>query len=374
MAEAKKIVLLGATGSIGHNTLEVIRKHPDKFSLLGIAANQDGDSLRAIQEEFRVPHSRLYKDSGLDGLLELATLADADVVIVATTGTVAVKPTIAALQAGKRVGLANKETLVLAGAFVMPVARQSQGQLLPVDSEHNAVFQCLQGMHDRSQLKRILLTASGGPFLHHTHRELKHVSLKDALKHPNWDMGTKVTIDSASMANKGLEMIEAHWLFGVQHDAIDVVIHPQSIIHSMVEFVDGSVIAQMAPPSMTYPIQHVLAWPDRIGPTYATMDFTRIHRLELRPPDLEKFPCLRLAKEALASGGLSPAIFNAANEVAVEAFVQEHIPFLKIPEIIGDCLQNAEFSAPSTVDELIDLQNELIQFSKSQLKKFTKSD
>jgi len=371
MHERKKVVLLGATGSIGESTLKVIRRHPDKFSLLGIAANQDNDKLNQIGNEFNVPHTRLFRDSGLDGLLELATHPDADVVIVATTGTIAVKPTIAALKAGKRVGLANKETLVLAGAFVMPVARESAGQLLPVDSEHNAIFQCLEGMQHKKHLKRILLTASGGPFLHHTSKELEQVTLEDALQHPNWDMGVKVTIDSASMANKGLEMIEAHWLFGVQPGSIDVVIHPQSIIHSMIEFIDGSVIAQMAPPSMTYPIQHVLAYPDKVEPAHATMDFSRIHKLELRPPDMEKFPCLRLAKEALASGGLAPAVYNAANEVAVQAFVENQIPFRKIPDLIEVCLQNAKFPPPCSVDELIDLQSELIQFSNIQMKKFT---
>jgi 1-deoxy-D-xylulose-5-phosphate reductoisomerase len=370
MADPKKVVLLGATGSIGENTLKVIREHPDKFQLLGIAANQDAANLEQIGDEFQVPHRKLFKDSGLDGLLELATLPEADVVIVATTGTIAVKPTIAALESGKRVGLANKETLVLAGSFVMPVANSSKGQLLPVDSEHNAIFQCLEGMREKRHLKRILLTASGGPFLHHTQRELEYVTLEDALKHPNWDMGRKVTIDSATMANKGLEMIEAHWLFGVDHEAIDVVIHPQSIIHSMVEFIDGSVIAQMAPPSMTYPIQHVLAYPDKVTPSHETLDFSRIYKLELRPPDLDKFPCLSLARDCLATGGIAPAVFNAANEVAVQAFLEEKISFLNIPKLIDESLQKADFSIPSTIDELISLQSTLIQFSESLIKKF----
>ncbi|MGA1204230.1 MAG: 1-deoxy-D-xylulose-5-phosphate reductoisomerase [Opitutales bacterium] len=368
MPDPKRIVLLGATGSIGESTLRVIRQHPDAFKLIGIAANRSADALDRIGIEFGVPERTLFSEEGLEGLIRLATLPEADVVIVATTGTIAVQPTLAALEAGKTVGLANKETLVFAGQFVMPAARASKGRILPVDSEHNAIFQCLEGRRDPAHLKRILLTASGGPFLHHTQRELEHVSLKNALRHPNWDMGTKVTIDSATMANKGLEMIEAHWLFDAQPEQIDVVIHPQSIIHSMVEFIDGSVIAQMAPPSMTYPIQHVLAWPGKMAPAHPTMDFSRIHTLELRPPDLEKFPCLRLAREALAAGGLATAVYNTANEVAVSAFVDKKIGFLAIPKLIEACLQGASFGQPSSVVELIQLESELLEFSKSKLK------
>ncbi|MEX0331284.1 MAG: 1-deoxy-D-xylulose-5-phosphate reductoisomerase [Puniceicoccaceae bacterium] len=369
MAERKKVVLLGATGSIGESTLAVIRHNPDRFELLGAAANQNETALEAIRSEFKVPHHALFRDCGVDGLMELATLPDADVVIVATTGTIGVRPTLAALEAGKTVGLANKETLVLAGQFVMPVASESPGTLLPVDSEHNAILQCLDGCRDKAHLKRILLTASGGPFLHFTRQELDHVTLEDALRHPNWDMGTKVTIDSATMANKGLEMIEAHWLFGVNHEAIEVVIHPQSIIHSMVEFIDGSVIAQMAPPSMTFPIQHVLAWPDKVPPCHPGLDLSLIHRLELRPPDLEKFPCLRLARESLAAGGLAPAIYNAANEVAVAAFCDKAISFATIPRLVEECLQKASFTAPSSLEELLSLETDLHDFSRSLLKK-----
>ncbi|MEX0322569.1 MAG: 1-deoxy-D-xylulose-5-phosphate reductoisomerase [Puniceicoccaceae bacterium] len=367
MADPRKIVLLGATGSIGESTLTVIREHPDQFQLIGAAANRNTEALERIAAEFSVDHTALFEKEGLDGLLKLATLPDAEVVIVATTGTIAVRPTIAALEAGKTVGLANKETLVLAGAFVMPVAKDSAGTLLPVDSEHNAIFQCLEGLRDPADLKRLVLTASGGPFLHHTLRELEHVKLEDALRHPNWDMGTKVTIDSATMANKGLEMIEAHWLYDSEPSKIDVVIHPQSIIHSMVEFVDGSVIAQMAPPSMTLPIQHVLAWPSKVAACAPTLDFSRIHKLELRPPDLEKFPCLRLAREALEQGGIAPAMFNASNEVAVKAFVGNQLRFVAIPQLIEDCLESAEFSMPSSLDELLSLETEMLAFAKDRL-------
>lgn len=368
MPELKKIVLLGATGSIGESTLAVIRKHPDRFKLVGIAANRNIKTFEAVRDEFKVPHSSLFMDEGIDGLMRLATLPEADLVVVATTGTVGVRPTIAALEAGKTVGLANKETLVLAGQFVMPVARRAKGRLLPVDSEHNAVFQCLEGRPDRTQLKRILLTASGGPFLNHTRRELEEVTLEQALAHPNWDMGPKVTIDSATMANKGLEMIEAKWLFDLEPGQIDVVIHPQSIIHSMVEFRDGSVIAQLAPPSMTFPIQHVLSWPDKCEPCASSLDFTRIHRLELRPPDPDKFPCLRLATEALRQGGIAPAVYNSANQAAVEAFLDNQLHFLAIPRLIGHCLEAASFAEPATLEDLLALETELLEFARAQLK------
>ncbi|HSH09853.1 MAG TPA: 1-deoxy-D-xylulose-5-phosphate reductoisomerase [Oceanipulchritudo sp.] len=371
MPAPKKIVLLGATGSIGENTLAVLRQHPDKFELVGVAANQNAAALDTIAAEFKVGRKSLFVEDGIDGLMDLATLPEAEVVIVATTGTVGVRPTIAALEAGKTVGLANKETLVLAGQFVMPIARQSSGRLLPVDSEHNAIFQCLEGLAERSNLKRILLTASGGPFLHHTAIEMEHVTRADALRHPNWNMGTKVTIDSASMANKGLEMIEARWLFDLRPDQIEVVIHPQSIIHSMVEFVDGSVIAQMAPPSMTFPIQHVLAYPDKVAPCCPGLDFSRIHRLELRPPDLQKFAALRLAREALVAGGIAPAVYNSANEVAVKAFLDDKIPFSGIPQLIEACLEKASFPNPASLDDLMALEVQLDEFSLTQLNKLT---
>lgn len=374
MPGPKKVVLLGATGSIGDSTLAVIRANPERFALAGVAANRNADALDAICREFKVPGRTLFSEEGVDGLIRLATLPEADTVIVATTGTVGVRPTIAALEAGKTVGLANKETLVLAGRFVMPVARKAPGRLLPVDSEHNAIFQCLEGVRDKNDegrsdgesVRRILLTASGGPFLHHTRGELAAVTREQALEHPNWDMGPKVTIDSATMANKGLEMIEAKWLFDLSPDRIEVVIHPQSIIHSMVEFRDGSVIAQLAPPSMTFPIQHVLAYPDKLEPCRPGLDFSKIHKLELRPPDPAKFPCLQLAGEAMRNGGLAPAIYNAANQAAVEAFLENRLGFLAIADLIRDCLDSASFSEPSTLDDLIDLESTLLDFARGR--------
>jgi 1-deoxy-D-xylulose-5-phosphate reductoisomerase len=366
-SDRKQVVLLGATGSIGENALEVIRAHPGRFTLCGIAANRNAKALEEVREEFDVPHHALFETEGLEGLVRLATLPEADVVIIATTGTIGLRPTIAALEAGKTVGLANKETLVLGGRFVMPLARSRPGSLLPVDSEHNAIFQCLQG-REKGDLHQILLTASGGPFLHHTRRELAGVGTKEALAHPNWDMGPKITVDSATMANKGLEMIEAAWLFDLQPEQIRVVIHPQSIIHSMVEFRDGSVIAQLAPPSMTYPIQQVLSYPEMIESPRPGLDFTRIHQLELRPPDTGKFPNLRLAAEALRSGGLAPAIYNAANQVAVEAFLKGRLDFLEIPVLVSRCLEKADWPPPATLEELILLERELLAFARAQLK------
>jgi 1-deoxy-D-xylulose-5-phosphate reductoisomerase len=367
MPDPKRIVLLGATGSIGESTLAVIERHPARFELVGIAANQNGAALDAIGKRFNVPNRSLYSTDGVDGLRQLATLPEADLVIVATTGTIALAPTIAALEAGKTVGLANKETLVLGGEFVMRAAREGTGQLLPVDSEHNAIFQCLEALREPGDLKRILLTASGGPFIHHTRREMESITPAEALKHPNWDMGPKVTVDSATMANKGLEMIEARWLFDLAPDQIDVVIHPQSLIHSMVEFRDGSVLAQMAPASMTFPIQHVLAWPDKIEPCVEGLDFTKILKLELRPPDLEKFPCLALARQSLEQGGIAPAVYNAANEVAVEAFLQNQLGFLAIPKLIEHCLKTASFGIPGSLEELLQLGEDLLAFAQAEL-------
>lgn len=368
MPDRKRVVLLGATGSIGESTLSVIRQNPDQFELIGVAANRNAEALSEIQQAFGVRHLSLFQQEGLDGLVHLARLPEADVVIVATTGTVGLRPTLAALEAGKRVGLANKETLVLGGSLIMPVANRYPDMLLPVDSEHNAIFQCLAGIADQTAVRRLLLTASGGPFLHHTRRELALVSVEEALRHPNWDMGPKVTVDSATMANKGLEMIEAYWLFGLQPDHIEVVIHPQSIIHSMVEFRDGSVIAQLSPPSMTYPIQHVLSYPDRLPAPHPPLDWTRIHQLELRPPDLDKFPNLRLAREALMTGGVAPAVYNAANQVAVEAFLDKTLPFTGIAGLVERCLEKADFGEASSVEELEALEQRLLDFSRQQLK------
>lgn len=367
-SQPSKVVLLGATGSIGQSTLKVLRAHPNDFHLIGAAAHSNRNALQSIASEFNCPHTTLFSESGMDGLRQLASLPEADRVIVATTGTSGLLPMLDALQAGKTVGLASKEILVLGGETVMNEVRRLPGRLLPVDSEHNALFQCLQARHDQpDSVRQLILTASGGPFLHHTTRELQSVSLKEALRHPNWDMGSKITIDSASMANKGLEMIEARWLFDIPPKRIQIVIHPQSIIHSMVEFTDGSVIAQLSPPSMTFAIQHVLSFPQSLPPAVPGMDFSRIQSLELRPPDESRFPCLRLAREALIAGGATPALFNAANSVAVDAFSQQRIGFTTIPALIEDCLSLHGPLPPASLHELDSLEQNLLQLARDQL-------
>jgi 1-deoxy-D-xylulose-5-phosphate reductoisomerase len=353
----RRIVLLGATGSIGESTLNVIRKHSDRLELVGIAAGCQGELLDAIAREFGVRETALFSRDGLKGLERLATLPEADIILVATTGTIALRPVLAALAAGKDIALANKETLVVGGHLVMAAARASGSRVYPIDSEHNAIFQCLEGNSNRSEIKRLLLTASGGAFRDTPIDALKNVTVEDALCHPNWSMGPKITVDSATMANKGLELIEARWLFDVLPDQIDVVIHPQSIVHSMVEFCDNSIIAQMAQPSMTLAIQHILLYPQRVQGIHETLDFTKALSLDFRPPDEERFPCLRLARESLAAGGFYPSAFCAANEVAVDAFLHKGLPFLSIPTVITHVLDRMSLELPDNVDDLIEAES-----------------
>jgi 1-deoxy-D-xylulose-5-phosphate reductoisomerase len=353
MSGRRRIVLLGATGSIGESTLKVLREHPDRLELIGVAAGRRAEALDAIAREFGVRETALFARDGVAGLERLATLPEADIVLVATSGTVALRPTLAALAAGKDIALANKETLVVGGHLVMAAARAHGGRVFPVDSEHNAIFQCLEGNAKPGHLRRLLLTASGGPFRDTPLEALAHVAPEDALRHPNWSMGPKVTVDSATMANKGLEMIEARWLFDVRPEQIEVVVHPQSIVHSMVEYRDGSILAQLSPPSMTFAIQHILLYPDRAPGVVETLDFRQALTLDFFPPDETRFPCLRLAREALCAGGFYPAAFNAANEVAVAAFLRKALPFLAIPKIISHVLDHAEGTLPENVTDLI---------------------
>lgn len=353
----KRIVLLGATGSIGESTLEVLRKYRDRFQLVGIAANNNFKLLAKIAEEFAVRDICLFdeksyvaaKQSGVfsrernlhvgeEGLNALAMLGDADIVVLAMTGIIGIKPALAAIAQGKTLALANKEILVMAGAIVMEAARKHHATILPMDSEHNAIFQCLLG-EKTSTIDSIILTASGGAFRDYSIEALKQVTPEEALKHPTWRMGQKITIDCATMANKGLELIEAFWLFDVKVEQLKVLIHPQSIIHSMVQFDDGSIKAQMCPPSMTFPIQNCLLFPERLPPCKATLDFSGSMKLELFHPDMKRYPCLQLAIDALKAGGVAPAIFNAANEVAVDAFNHRRIEFLKIADLIDKTLQ-----------------------------------
>jgi len=376
MSTRKRIVLLGATGSIGSSTLKVLENHSDRLELVGIAARSNVDGLAEIADKFGVRQVGLFDPAagaraaadprfksgtvfyhGVDEVASLATLPDADLVVVAVVGTAGLKPTLAAIEAKKTIALASKEILVLAGEFVTRAARENQVLILPLDSEHNAIFQCLQGAHHRD-VQRIILTASGGSFLDRPIETMDRVTPAEALNHPNWSMGDKITIDSATMANKGLELIEARWLFDLRSDSIDVVIHRQSFVHSMVEFVDGSILAQLSPPSMTFAIQHTLLFPDRATGTHPSLDFSTAMRLDFQPPDTSKFPCLTLARQALEGNGILPAAFNAANEVAVEAFVVGRIGFMKIPVIIEKTLEVIPNREPSRLDDVTEADKE----------------
>lgn len=362
----KKVVLLGATGSIGTSTLRVLRKHSECLQLIGVTAHSNYKALAEICHEFTVPHAVLsnetaYREAktsqhfpagaklhcGEEGLLRISTLTEADIVLVAVVGFCGLKPTLAAIEAGKDIALANKELLVSGGAFVVEAAKRKGVRLLPTDSEHNAIFQCLQG-HPLQQVDKLILTASGGPFRDTPPEQLVQVTPADATQHPTWSMGPKITVDSATMANKGLELIEAHWLFGLEPEKLEVVIHPQSIIHSFVQFVDGSILAQLSPPSMTFAIQHCLLYPDRAPGVDATLDFKKALQLDFNAPDFTRYPCLKLAYDALHTGGCAPAVFNAANEVAVERFLASEITFPDIPRTIAKTLESIPSSTPVT--------------------------
>jgi 1-deoxy-D-xylulose-5-phosphate reductoisomerase len=368
----RRVVLLGATGSIGESTLRVIAAHADRLELVGIAAHGKHRRLAEIARQFGVRHVGLFDPAALatarssadfpagtvfhggpDGLSELAALPEADIVLIAVVGTAGLQPALAAIAAKKTIALASKEILVLAGKFIMAAARGSGSQLLPVDSEHNAVFQCLQG-HRSADVRRVVLTASGGAFRDWPVEKLSGVTPADALKHPNWAMGPKITVDSATLANKGLELIEAQCLFGLQPAQCQAVIHTQSIVHALVEFTDGSLLAQMCPPSMTFPIQHALLYPDRAASgTDTALPLDKLFSLDFRPVDETRYPCLRLAREAMTAGGVAPAVFNAANEVAVAAFLEKRVPFLAIPRIIDHTLATVKNFEPSTLEQVL---------------------
>jgi 1-deoxy-D-xylulose-5-phosphate reductoisomerase len=386
----KRVVLLGATGSIGENALRVIAAHRDKLELVGIAALRNWEKLAAVARHFEVRHIGVFDDTafaaarqnasafpsgarlvgGLSGLTELARLPGADIVLVAVVGTTGLEPALAAIAAGKDLALASKEILVLAGKFVMAAARERGVKLLPVDSEHNAVFQCLEG-HPHAGVRRIVLTASGGAFRDWPAERLAHVTPADALKHPNWAMGPKITVDSATLANKGLELIEAQWLFGLKPAQCTAVVHPQSIVHCLVEFTDGAMLAQLCPPSMTFPIQHALLHPERAPGVDASLDFTRLLGLEFRPADETRFPMLRLARETMHAGGVSPAIYNAANEIAVAAFLEARIPFLAIPAVVEHTLAAIKNFEPGDLPAVLAVDAEARRIATRQLPKLS---
>ncbi len=369
--DRKKVVLLGSTGSIGRSTLEVARLLPERIELVGLAANGSVDALAAQVRETGVKQVALYDASrvaelralvppdvkilaGPEGLAELATLDGADMVLVAIVGTAGLQPALAAIEAGKDLAVASKEILVMAGEIVTAAAARKGVRLLPVDSEHNAIFQCLDGHRGgEKEVSRLILTASGGPFRTWPADQLAGVTLAQALKHPTWEMGRKITIDSATLFNKGLEMIEARWLFGIGMERIDVVVHPQSIVHSMVEFIDGSVLAQLSRTDMCFPIQYALTWPERLAGGLKPLDFATLAKLEFEEPRDADFPALGLARQAGLAGGTLPAVFNAANEVAVDAFIAGAIRFPDIWRVVGEAMHAHEVAAASSLEAVI---------------------
>lgn len=378
----KKIAILGSTGSIGTQTLEVARNNGD----LEITALAAGSNIKKLEEQIREFRPRLaavwteekakelraaVKDldvkvvSGMDGLIEVCTHPEAEIVVTAIVGMIGIVPTIAAMKAGKDIALANKETLVTAGHIIIPLAQETGVKILPVDSEHSAIFQCLNG-ENRSQLKKILLTASGGPFRGRKLEDLKNIQVEDALKHPNWAMGRKITIDSSTLVNKGLEMMEAKWLFGVDPENIQIVVQPKSIIHSMVEFVDGAVIAQLGTPDMKLPIQYALYYPERRYLPGERLDFWKLTEITFEKPDMETFAGLRLAFDAAAAGGSMPTVYNAANERAVAKFLDRKIAYLQIPEIIGTCMEQHKVKANPSVEEILATEQAVYEFIESR--------
>ena len=378
----KKIAILGSTGSIGTQTLEVARNNGD-LEITALAAGSNIDLLERQIREFRPPLAAVWTEekakelrirtadldvkivSGMEGLLEVAAQPESEILVTAIVGMIGIRPTIAAMKAGKDIALANKETLVTAGHIIMPLAKEKGVRILPVDSEHSAIFQCLNG-ENRVQLKKILLTTSGGPFRGKKKEELKNVQVEDALKHPNWHMGRKITIDSATLVNKGLEMMEARWLFGVEPDNIQIVVQPKSIIHSMVEFVDGAVIAQLGTPDMKLPIQYALYYPERRYLPGDRLDFWTLGQITFEKPDMENFPGLRLAFDAAAAGGSLPTVYNAANERAVAMFLEKKIGFLEIPEIIQSCMEAHRVIPDPTVEQILETEEETYEMIKGR--------
>jgi 1-deoxy-D-xylulose-5-phosphate reductoisomerase len=378
----RNIAILGATGSIGASALDVITRHPDRYRVHALTAGRQWEALLERVERFRPPVAAMRDPDaahrlddalrrrglptrvlcGAEGLRDVAALPEVDTVIAAIVGAAGLEPTLAAARAGKRILLANKETLVLAGEVFMAAVRDSGAILLPIDSEHNAIFQCLP--QDKtpspaaSGVRRILLTASGGPFRDTPLADLENVTPEQACAHPTWRMGRKISVDSATMMNKGLEVIEAHWLFGVARDTIEVVIHPESVVHSLVEYLDGSVLAQLGNPDMRTPIAQALAWPERISSGVAPLELTRIGSLNFFAPDLARFPCLNVAYDALSAGGTGPAILNAANEVAVEAFLERKIGFLDIARACEATMRRLPATSLSSLADALDADRE----------------
>jgi 1-deoxy-D-xylulose-5-phosphate reductoisomerase len=391
----KRVVILGATGSIGESALKVARDIPERMQIVGVAANSNAEKLAAAANETRAPAVCLVDETKIDalkraleykprifsgevGLREIAALTDADMVLVAIVGTGGLRPALAAIEAGKDLAVASKEILVMAGEIVMQKARDNRVHVLPVDSEHNAIFQCLEGKLstlntqrstsntesstldvgrwtlDVSDVRRIILTASGGPFRETPRKDFDSITPEQALKHPTWNMGLKITIDSATLFNKGLEMIEAHWLFGVKMKRVEVIIHPQSIVHSMVEFTDGSTLAQLSYSDMCFPIQYAVTWPDRVPNTLPPLDFSKLSKLEFFTPRYEDFPALNLARRAGETGGTLPGVMNAANEIAVAAFLDRQVRFQQIWQVVEEVMDRHTAIAHPDLDAILE--------------------
>jgi len=376
----QQVAILGSTGSVGENALDVIARHPDRYSVSMLSANTSVDKLFSqcslcapkyavmrdeasadlLQNKIREAGLHTQVLQGEQALGDCVSSADVDTVLAAIVGAAGLMPTLAAVQAGKRVLLANKEALVMSGSLLMTSAAESGAQILPIDSEHNAIFQCISDhtlSNNEAGIEKIILTGSGGPLRNCSIDELAVVTPQQALAHPNWSMGPKISIDSASLMNKGLEVIEACTLFSIELDELEVLIHPESVIHSMVRYRDGSVLAQLGQPDMRTPIAHALAWPDRIASGVEPLDFTRLSGLHFEAPDLNRFPCLRLAFEAQRAGGTAPTILNAANEIAVEAFLDNSVSFLQLAELVEDTLSNIKISPAADLTTIIEADN-----------------
>ena len=379
----KKIAILGSTGSIGTQTLDIVREQGD-IQVVAMAAGSNISLLEAQMREFRPSLVSVWDEkkaselrtntkdlgikivSGMEGLLEVSVIPESEILVTAIVGMLGIRPTIAAIKAGKKIALANKETLVTAGHIIIPLAKEYKVPILPVDSEHSAIFQSLQGAGD-NKISRILLTASGGPFRGKKADELKNIQVEDALKHPNWSMGRKITIDSSTLVNKGLEVMEAKWLFDVALDQIQVVVHPQSVIHSAVEYQDGAVIAQLGTPDMRLPIQYALYYPERRNLSGRRLDLFEIADLTFEKPDTDTFRGLALAYQAMEKGGNIPTVYNAANEKAVSLFLDRKISYPEITELIGACMENAEFIDHPDVDEILGTEAAAYEFIEKKM-------
>ncbi len=374
-----KIVLLGSTGSIGTQTLDIVRNYSDDLQVLALAAGSNVSLMEKQIREFKPKKAVMWSEeaakdlkekvadmdvevlTGMEGLLDVVTMEEADTVVTAIVGMIGIRPTIAAIECGKTIALANKETLVTAGHIIMPLAKEKGVKILPVDSEHSAIFQSMNG-EKKDQVDKILLTASGGPFRGKKTEDLRNIQVEDALKHPNWSMGRKITIDSATLVNKGLEVIEAKWLFDVTLDQIQVVVHPQSIIHSMVQYKDGGIIAQLGTPDMKLPIQYALFYPNRRDLPGKKLDFYELSQMTFEKPDTETFYGLRLAYDAAKTGGSMPTVYNAANEKAVSLFLERKIKFLQIPEFIERTMNNHKVIANPNVSEILSAESEAYDY------------